>query len=136
MILQHNDRATAALDKPWFVPQGLVTSALESRGFTNIVWFENPPTVDMSDFRRTNSGTENTWLSATYSGVTTDFPVPSQVKWVAFMRNRLGVAQPKVEVVVEHSWLKPVGIAGIAIGILLLFKSGKRKKRRDNRTRA
>jgi hypothetical protein len=133
--LNTNDRGTAGIDKPWYIAKSWVTSALESRGFSNIIWYDSAPTVTSVNVQQINSGSPNAWLSATYSGTQTDISIPSQVKWVALYPvnpARTAQSQPGMPVA-DTKWMQTMGIASLAIGIVLLLKRGKRRSNNQKR---
>jgi len=65
ILLTTGDKITAVIDKPFFVSQGMVNSALEGMGFANIAWSDGPDGNDT--------------LRGSYMGPTTSYDKPAQI---------------------------------------------------------
>jgi hypothetical protein len=65
ILLTTGDKITAVIDKPFFVSQGMVNSALEAMGFAEISWTEGPDSNDT--------------LHGVYQGPTKSYDKPSQI---------------------------------------------------------
>lgn len=91
--LQPGDHLSAVIDKPFFVSQGMVTSALEGMGFSDIAWSDGPDDYET--------------ITGSYVGPAQSYDKPSQIVSYSIQRQAPGTPAGTMTPVVAPTTTAP-----------------------------